>query len=140
MSNCPDKDVDYENGWTMEMICDQHDIDRPGPNNDHIRQELEDFESEVFDNHDKRDVVQFFSCVFAQVISPFFRPDLPEMLNIDRTDPFFVVRFLQSIHNNYLNHVKLNNSDIVTKILDKVTLGREEALLNTGSISAASSP
>ena len=59
MLNCPDKGIDYENGWTMAMICDQHYINRPGPDNVHIRQELEDFESEVFDNHDKRDVVQF---------------------------------------------------------------------------------
>ena len=57
MSNYPDKGIDYEKGWTMAMICDQHDIDRPGPDNVHIRQELEDFESEVFDNHYKRDVV-----------------------------------------------------------------------------------
>ena len=41
------------------------------------------------------------------------------MLNIDCTDPFFVIRFLQSIHTNYLNNVKLNNSDNVTQILDK---------------------
>jgi hypothetical protein len=41
------------------------------------------------------------------------------MLSIDCTDPFFVIRFLRSVYTNYLNHVKLNNSGIVTGILDK---------------------
>ncbi len=41
------------------------------------------------------------------------------MLNIDHTDPFCVTRFLQSVYTNYLKHVKQNNSDIVTDILDK---------------------
>ena len=50
-------------------------------------------------------------------MAPFFNPQLPEMLSIDRTDPFFVIRFLQSVYTNYLNHVKLNNSGIVTGIL-----------------------
>jgi hypothetical protein len=42
------------------------------------------------------------------------------MLNIDNTDPFFVIRFLQSVCTNYLNHVQQNNSDIVKDTLDKV--------------------
>ncbi len=56
---------------------------------------------------------------FAQVIAPFFNPQLPQMLNIDHTDPFFVIRFLQSVYTHYLNHVKLNHYGIVTGILDK---------------------
>jgi hypothetical protein len=119
MSNCPAKDVDYANGWNMRQICDQNDIDRPDANNAYYREVLEEFEDEVFNNQEKKDVVQFLSTVFAQVIAPFFNPQLPEMLSIDRTDPFFVIRFLQSVYTNYLNHVKLNNSGIVTGILDK---------------------
>ena len=119
VSNCPAKDVDYANGWNVKQICDQNDIDRPDPNNAYYREALEEFEDEVFNNQEKKDVVQFLSTVFAQVIAPFFNPQLPEMLKIDRTDPFFVIRFLQSVYTNYLNHVKLNNSGIVTGILDK---------------------
>jgi hypothetical protein len=44
---------------------------------------------------------------------------LPKMLNIDRTDPFFVIRFLHSVYTNYLNHVNLKHSGIVTEIPDK---------------------
>jgi hypothetical protein len=59
------------------------------------------------------------------------------MLNIDNTDPFFVTRFLQSVYTNYLKHVKQNNSDIVTDILDK---SRAEVLKNANSISASFKP
>ncbi len=53
------------------------------------------------------------------MIAPLFDPKLPEMMKIDRTDPFFVFRFLQSIYTNYLDHLKKNNGNLVTKILDK---------------------
>ena len=119
MSNCPDKTCDWEQGWTMKQICDQNDIDRPHPNNAHYREILEDFETEVLDNQDKKNVQQFLSTVFKDVIAPLFDPKLPEMMKIDRTDPFFVFRFLQSIYTNYLDHVKKNNGNLVTKILDK---------------------
>jgi hypothetical protein len=74
MSDCPDKDVDYENGWTMEMVCKQNHIDRPGPKNVHIRQELEEFEFEVFDNHDKRDAVHFFALFLIKLFHHSFVP------------------------------------------------------------------
>ena len=45
MSNCPDKSVDFQNGWTMEAICNQNDIDRPSPNNALYREILEAFET-----------------------------------------------------------------------------------------------
>ena len=98
MSNCPDKTCDWETGWTMKQICDQNDIDRPHPNNAHYREILEDFETEVLDNQDKKNVQQFLSTVFKEVIVPLFDPKLPEMMKIDRTDPFFVFRFLQSVY------------------------------------------
>ena len=119
MSNCPDKTYDLEQGWTMTQICDQNDIDRPHPNNAHYREILSDFETEVFDNQDKKNVQQFLSTVFKDVIAPLFDQKLPEMMKIDRTDPYFVFRFLQSIYTNYLDHVKKNNGNLVTKILDK---------------------
>ena len=74
MSNCPAKDVYYVNGWNMRQICDQNDIDRPDANNAYYREVLEEFEDEVFNNQEKKDVVQFLSTVFAQVIAPFFDP------------------------------------------------------------------
>jgi hypothetical protein len=40
-------------------------------------------------------------------------------MKIDHTDPYFVFRFLQSVYTNYLDHVKKNNGNLVTKILDK---------------------
>ncbi len=53
------------------------------------------------------------------MIAPLFDPKLPEMMKIDRTDPFIVFCFLQSIYSNSLDHVKKNNGNLVTKILDK---------------------
>jgi hypothetical protein len=116
MSNCPDKTCDWEQGWTMKQICGQNDIDHPHPNNAQYRKTLEDFETEVPDNQDKENVQRF---LFKDVIAPLFDPKFPEMMKIDRTDPFFVLRFLQSIFTNYLDHVKKNNGNLVTKILDK---------------------
>jgi hypothetical protein len=77
----------------MKQICDQNDIDRPHPNNAHYREILDDFETEVLDNQDKKNVQQFLSTVFKDVISPLFDPKLPEMMKIDRTDPFFFFVF-----------------------------------------------
>jgi hypothetical protein len=74
----------------MKQICDQNDIDGPHPNNAHYREILEDFETEVLDSQDKKNVQQFLSTVFKDVIAPLFDPKLPEMMKIDCTDPFFV--------------------------------------------------
>jgi len=119
MSNCPDKTCDWETGWTMEQICDQNDIDRPHPENAYYREILEDFETEVLDNQDKKHVQQFLNTVFKDVISPLFDPKLPEMMQIQRSDPYFVFRFLQSVYKKYLDHVKKNSGNLVGNILDK---------------------
>ncbi len=103
----------------MTQTCDQIGVDRPHPNNAHYREILADFEAEVFDNQDKKNVQQLLSTVLKDVIAPLFDPKLLEMMKIDRTDPYFVFRFLQSIYTNYLDHVKKNNGNLVSKILDK---------------------
>ena len=64
----------------MKQICVQNDIDSPHPNNAHYREILDDFETEVLDNQDKKNVQQFLSTVFKHVISPLFDPKLPEMI------------------------------------------------------------
>ena len=86
-----------EDGWTMQQICDRNDNDRPHPNNAHYREILEDFETEVLDHQDKKNVQQFFNTVFNDAIVPLFDPKQPEIMKVDRTDPFFVFRFLQSV-------------------------------------------
>ena len=111
MSLFPDKRCDWEQGWTMKQICDQNDIDRPHPNKPHYRKILTDIEAQVFDNQDKKNVQQHLSTVFKDVIGP---QKLPEMMKIDRTEPDFIFRFLQSIYTNYLDHVKKNNGNLVT--------------------------
>ncbi len=100
MSNCPNKGCDWVHGCTIKQICDQNDIDSPHPNNALYREILDDFEIEVLDNQDKKNVQQFLSTVFKDVIFPLFDPKHPEMMKIDRTDPFFVFRFLQSVYTN----------------------------------------
>jgi hypothetical protein len=103
----------------MAQVCDQNDDDSPDPKNDHYCEVHDDLETEVFDNNEKKDVVQFFSTVFKDAIEPLFDPKLPEMLTIDCTDPFFVIRFLQSIYTNYLDYVNKNSGNLITEILDK---------------------
>jgi len=68
----------------MQQICDRNDNDRPHPNNAHYREILEDFETEVLDHQDKKNVQQFFNTVFNDVIVPLFDPKLPEMMKVDR--------------------------------------------------------
>ena len=48
LSNCPDKAVNWTNGWNFRDICDQHDLDRPGPDNDFFREVDESFETRFF--------------------------------------------------------------------------------------------
>ena len=62
--------------------------DRPHPNNAHYREILQNFETEALDNQDKKDVQQFLSTVFKEVVAPLFDPKLPELMKIDHTDPF----------------------------------------------------
>ena len=118
MSNCPAKDVNYLNGWTVAGMCDQNDIDRPGPNNLYFREVLESFEEEVILNQTQSTVQNFFGRVLGLII-PFFKPDLPAVLSIDRTDPFCCIRFLQTVYAGYLEYVRMNSSKIVHKIIDK---------------------
>ena len=68
MSNCPDKSVDFQNGWTMEEICYQNDIYRPSPNNALYREILEAFENNLFDDSDKCHVVAFLSTALLIVL------------------------------------------------------------------------
>ena len=49
MSNCPDRNVNWQNGWNIDAICNQHDIDRPAPENAYYREILDSFESVVFE-------------------------------------------------------------------------------------------
>ncbi len=125
----------------MIQICDQKDTDHPHPNNSHYHEILEDFETELLDNQDKKNVQQFLSTVFKDAIAPLFDPKLPEMMKIDRTDPFIVFRFLQSIYTNCLDHVKKNNGNLVPKIIDKSRAwkgGSGVALQNTNNIFSTS--
>ncbi len=41
-----------------------------------------DFQTEVFDNQDKKNVQQFLHTVFKDVIAPKIDPRLPEMMGI----------------------------------------------------------
>jgi hypothetical protein len=102
----------------MKQICNQNDIDRPHPNNAHYREILDDFETEVLDNQDKKKCSTIFKhCLQGRDFSAF-RSKASWNDEIDHTDPFFVFRFLQSVYTNYLAHVKKNNGKLVTKILD----------------------
>ena len=56
MSNCPPKNVNFVNGWTMKNILDQNDIDRPSPQNAYYCQLLENFETVAFDNQTQQDI------------------------------------------------------------------------------------
>jgi hypothetical protein len=51
--------------------------------------------------------------------APPFNPKLPKTTKIDCPNPFFVFQFRQSIYTNYSDHVKKNNGNLVSKILDK---------------------
>ncbi len=84
----------------MTMIV----TDRSYPNNTHYREILYNFETEVRDHQDKKNVQQIFNTVFNDVIVPLFNLKLPEMMKVDRTnrDPFLVYRYLQSVYTNYL--------------------------------------
>ncbi len=57
---------------------------------------------------------------FNDVIMPLLDSKLPEMMKVDRTDPFFVYRFLQSVYTNYYtiysNRVQERNKNLVAKI------------------------
>jgi hypothetical protein len=75
MSNCPDKAVDFQNGWTMKEICNQNDIDRPDPNNAVYQEILEAFEDHLFDSSDKCHVIAFLNSALLIVLE-YFEDDL----------------------------------------------------------------
>ena len=118
MSNCPPKDVDYENGWVMNDILTQNELDRPDSNNPHYRTVLDHFETVVFDNQDQAVVEEFLAEILGHLMV-FFEPDIPEIATIDRTDPFCTIRFLQHIYTKYLEYVAAHSADITTNILDR---------------------
>ena len=80
----------------MKNILDQNDIDRPSPQNAYYRQLLENFETVAFDNQTQQDVEEFLGEVL-RALMPFFSPSVPDLLNIDRIDPFCTIRLLQRI-------------------------------------------
>jgi len=111
MSNCPDKNVNWQNGWNVDAVCIQHGIDRPGPENAalnaHYREILEAFEETLFDNTPKHHVMAVLNEA-QKIVLEYFDDDLPEVKEIDRMDPFCLFRFLQKINSNYLTWVAKN--------------------------------
>jgi hypothetical protein len=72
MSNCPDKSLDFQNGWTMKEleICYQNGIFRPDPYNALYREilRLEAFEVHLFDSSDKGHVIAFHNSTLLIVL------------------------------------------------------------------------
>ena len=52
---------------------------------------------------------------------PIFSPNVPNLLNIDSTDPFCTIRLLQRIYTNVLDYVSTNATDFTTGILDRAS-------------------
>ena len=102
MSTCPDKD---DINWKMTENCEQNDVDRGEIQTDEerarYREILDKFESTVFDNQSEETISQFLYQVL-DIIKPYFPPDLVEMQEIDYTDIYGPIRFLQKIYTNWL--------------------------------------
>ena len=122
MSNCPDKGVNWINGWNMNAICTQHEIDRPGPDNANHREILDSFETILFDNNDKMHVMAVLNQTL-KIVLEHFDEDLPEVGEIDRLDPFCLFRFLQKMNTNYLNWVKKNSAKLTGSIINEAQNG-----------------
>jgi len=117
MSNCPAPTVDFLNGWSMKQILDQNDIDRPHTLNGNYRRLLDNFETVVFDQQSQPDVEEFLGEVLG-VLMPFFAPNIPDLLNLDRTDPFCTIRLLQSLYTKFLAYASTNSADFTANIFD----------------------
>jgi len=117
MSNCPAPTVDFLNGWSMKDILDQNDIDRPDPRNVRYRLLLDNFETVVFDQQSQPDVEEFLGEVLG-VLMPFFAPNIPDLLNLDRTDPFCTIRLLQRLYTKFLAYASTNSADFTANIFD----------------------
>ena len=52
---------------------------------------------------------------------PIFSPNVPNLLNIDSTDPFCTIRLLQRIYTKFLDYVSTNSADFTTSILDRAS-------------------
>ena len=65
---------------------------------------LEDYEIEAFNGQLQANVQQFLNRVLKD-INPLFDPDLPEVAQIDYSDPFCCILFLQKIKNIFLKYV-----------------------------------
>ena len=109
-------------------ICDQHDIDHPGPDNDFFREVLESFETDFFDETAKHHCMAVLKakhhCMAVlnealKIVLEYFTDDLPEVGEVDRTDPFSVFRILKKVNNNYLNWAKQNNFQRSSKRLER---------------------
>ena len=122
MSNCPDKGVNWINGWNMNAICTQHEIDRPGPDNANHREILDSFETILFDNNDKMHVMAVLNQAL-KIVLEHFDEDLPEVGELDRLDPFCLFRFLQKMNTNYLNWVKKNSTKLAGSIINEAQNG-----------------
>ena len=110
MSTCPDK---HDTNWKMAEICNQNDVDRGDIQTDEERARYRDildkFESTVFDNQSEETISQFLYQVL-DIIKPYFHPDLVEMQEIDYTDIYGPIRFLQKIYTNWLRYSRQHSS------------------------------
>ena len=120
--NCPDKAVNWTYGWNFQEICDQHDIDRPGPDNNFFREVLASLEEDFFDDTAKHHCMVVLNEAL-QIVLEYFTDYPPEVGEINSTDPFCVFRFLQKINNNYLNWVKKNSAKLTKTIFNEAQNG-----------------
>ena len=118
MSTCPEKD---DMNWAMQDICDQNDVDRADIQTEEERARYRDildkFESTVFDNQSEDTISQFLYEVL-DLIKPYFDPDLVEMQEIDYTDIYGSIRFLQKIYTNWLQYSRQKSSESSLKLID----------------------
>jgi hypothetical protein len=121
MSTCPEKD---DMNWTMEEICDQNDLDRADIQSDEerasYRRILDTFETTVFDQQSEETISQFLFEVL-DLIKPYFISDLVELQEINYTDIYATIRFLQKIYTNWL---QFSRQDVSKPSLDIIDFAR----------------
>jgi hypothetical protein len=83
----------------------------------HHRLLLNNFEAVVFDNQSQQDVEEFLGEVLG-VLMPFFAPNIPDLLNLDRTDPFCTIRLLQRLYTKFLAYASTNSAYFTANIFD----------------------
>ena len=57
-----------------------------------------------------------------KIVLEYCTDDLSEVGEIDRTDPFCVLKFLQKVNHNYLNWVKKNSAKLTKTICNATRL------------------